>query len=42
MSEEKSLWETGNDNMSNCIRKFQEYVKNKWLILPSNTQFVER
>ena len=42
MSEGKSLWETGNDNTSNYIRKFQEYVKKKWLILPSNTQLVER
>ena len=39
MAEGARLW---NKDASDNIRKFREYVEEEWLIVPSNTQLVER
>ena len=39
MAEDARLW---NEDASDNIRKFCEYVEEEWLISPSNTQLVER
>ena len=38
ISEGENLW----DNVSNEMVKFSEYVERNWLIIPTNTQLVER